>query len=259
MRIIDLHTHLGKWFFPIEKVTVHDFLRVMERNGIETSVISSSRAVFHDFRIGNRELADAIQTDKRLLGFLFLNPNYLEESLQEMDRYMGQEEFVGLGELYHKGYIGDQTIDSYGHMRILERLLERFPQRLVLFHCFGEGFEALAKVATRFPQITFIAGHMGGPEFEPAIECLREVDNVYLEICSSSPVSGKIETAVQKVGAGRVVFGSDSTLLNPAFIIGTVVDSRISDGEKEQILYQNGRRLLAASEVASRNAAPHGA
>jgi len=244
MRIIDLHTHLGKWFFPIEKVGVEDFLKIMEKNGIERSVISSGRAIVHDFRVGNRELAGAIRHRQKLLGFLFLNPNYLEESFEEMDRYLGEEKFVGLGELYHKGYIGDQTIDGYGHKRILERLMEKFPQRLVLFHCWGDAIEPLVRVAEEFPEIRFIAGHMGGPDYERAAERFGEADNVYLEICSSSPERGKIETAVRKVGAGRVVFGSDASLLNPAFVIGTVVGSELSEAEKEQIFYLNARNLL---------------
>ena len=245
MQIIDLHTHLGKWFFPIEKVNVDDFLRLMEKNEIELSVVSSIRAIAHDFREGNRELAQAIKHRQNLLGYLFLNPNYLEESFEEMDKYLSEEKFVGLGELYNEGYIGSQTLNCDGHKRILERLLEKFSQRLVLFHCWGKnGISRLLEVAREFPEINFIAGHMGNPDWEVAAESFGKLENVYLEICSSLPARRKIETVVETIGAERVVFGSDSSLINPAFIIGMVVDSEINERDKEKIFYLNAKRLL---------------
>lgn len=245
MKIIDLHTHLGKWFFPIQKTSVDDFLRIMDRNEIEVSVLSSTRSIVYDFQEGNKELAQAIGDQRNLLGYLFLNPNYLKESFDEMDKYLDDEKFVGLGELYDQGYIGSQTLDCDGHKRILERLLEKFAQRLVLFHCWGNsGVSRLSEVARQFPEINFIAGHMGTPDWEEAAERFREIENVYLEICSSSPVRGKIETAVEAMGAESVVFGSDSSLINPAFVMGMVVDSEISEEDKEKILYLNAKRLL---------------
>ena len=95
-----------------------------------------------------------------------------------------------------------------------------------------------------FPDLTFIAGHMGGDDYERAAVRFREVDNVYLEICSSSPDRGKIETVVRDIGSERVVFGSDSTLLNPAVLLGMVVDSEISEEDKVRILYSNARGFL---------------
>ena len=245
MKIIDVHTHLGKWFFPIEKTSIDNFLRIMDKNEIEVSVLSSTRSIVYDFQEGNKELAQAIKDRPNLLGYLFLNPNYLKESFDEMDKYLNEEKFVGLGELYDQGYIGSQTLDCDGHKRILERLLEKFPQRLVLFHCWANnGVSRLLEVARESLEIKFLAGHMGNPDWEEAVERFREMENVYLEICSSSPVRGKIETAVETVGAERVVFGSDSSLINPAFIIGMVVDSEIREEDKEKIFYLNAERLL---------------
>jgi len=247
MGAIDLHAHLGKWFFPIEADGVDDLLRFMEKNDIELSVVSSSRALVYDFREGNRELWEAIRGRRELLGYLFLNPNYLEESYEEMDRYLVREGFVGLGELYDGGYIGGQRLDCDGHRRILERMLERFPQRLVLFHCWGrDGVSRLLRLAKEFPEVKFVAGHMGHPDWELAAESFRDVPNVYLEICSSSPIRGKLESVVRRIGADRVVFGSDSTLINPAFVLGMVEESELGDEEKEMILRLNARKLLGA-------------
>lgn len=243
MRIIDLHTHYGKWFYPIGKGGIKDFLDIMDRNEIEISVVSSSLALLYDFREGNRELMDILRSCRNLLGYLFLNPNYLQESFREMDKYLHDENFVGLGELYDEGFIGSKTLSCDNHKRILERLLKRFSQRVVLFHCLESGIFQLLEIASEFKEISFIAGHMGSSEYELAAETFKNVTNVYLEVCSR-PFRGKIETVTRKIGAERVVFGSDYCLVDPAFMIGMVVESRIGEDEKERIFYLNARNLL---------------
>lgn len=246
MKIIDLHTHYGKWFFPIEKDNINDFLRIMRKNEIEISVVSSSMAIVYNFEEGNKELANILMHHPQLFGYLFLNPNYLDQSFKEMDKYLYSERFIGLGELYDEGYIGSKTLNGEGYKQILKRLLEKFSQRLVLFHCGGKrGIFRLLEVAKEFPEINFIAGHMGNPEWETAAKTFKKVKNVYLEICSSFPCQDKIKTVVKEIGAQRVVFGSDSTLINPAFIIGMVIESDINKEEKERIFYLNAKDLLS--------------
>ena len=245
MKIIDLHSHFGKWFLPIEKTGISDFLKIMKKNEIELSVLSSAQAIVCDFQGGNRELLRAIKHQQNLLGLLFLNPNYLKESFDQMDKYLSEEKFVGLGELYDGGYIGNQTLNCDGHKRIMERMLQKFRQRIVLFHCWGKtGILRLLEMAKEFPEINFIAGHMGNPDWEIAARTFKKTKNVYLELCSSYPIAGKIESVVKEIGAERVIFGSDSSLINPAFIIGMVVDSEISKKDKEKVFYLNAKDLL---------------
>jgi len=86
---------------------------------------------------------------------------------------------------------------------------------------------------------------MGNPEWETAARTFKRVKNVYLEICSSFTCRSKIETVVKEIGAQRIVFGSDSTLINPTFIIGMVIESDISKEEKEKIFYLNAKDLLS--------------
>ena len=248
MKIIDMHAHYGKWgLFPMEKNSINDFLRIMRKNEIEISVVSSSLALIYDFKEGNKKLADVLKHHHELLGYLFLNPNYLSQSFKEMDRYLQNEEFIGLGELYDEGYIGSKALNCEGHKRILERLLKKFSQRLVLFHCDGKrGIFQLLEVAKEFPEINFLAGHLGAADRECglAAKTFRKIKNVYLEICGSSIYRDRIETVVREIGAQRVVFGSDSTILTPAVDIGAVVGSDISREEKEKIFYLNAKDLL---------------
>jgi predicted TIM-barrel fold metal-dependent hydrolase len=55
---------------------------------------------------------------------------------------------------------------------------------------------------------------------------------------------GKLEEAVDKAGAEKIMFGSDLTLLNPAHTIGMVMDAEISENDKEKIFYLNAKRVF---------------
>jgi len=80
---------------------------------------------------------------------------------------------------------------------------------------------------------------MGGDKWPQGLEAVAELQNVYLDPCPSFPDADKIHRAVQTVGAGRVVFGSDANLLNPAFIWGLVQDAGLSQDEISKIAYEN--------------------
>ena len=87
--------------------------------------------------------------------------------------------------------------------------------------------------------------HMGGDDWPYALEVAADRPNVLLELCSGLAPVGKIEQAVAMVGADRLLFGSDLTILDPGYTLGTVLGSEISEAEKRSILYNNAKRVFA--------------
>jgi predicted TIM-barrel fold metal-dependent hydrolase len=53
-----------------------------------------------------------------------------------------------------------------------------------------------------------------------------------------------IEQLVNEAGADRVLFGSDTPLMDPRGQLGKIITADISDKAKEQILGLNAQRLL---------------
>jgi len=96
-----------------------------------------------------------------------------------------------------------------------------------------------------FPNATFLMGHMlwDYEDFEPV---LRACDNVYLTTTSSHRFRG-IEEMVLRVGASKLVFGSDASYHELAFGLGTIAFARISDQDKRQILGLNMRAIMQAN------------
>ena len=246
MKAIDVHAHFGKWFFPIEADSVAALLDMMARNDIAKAVLSSALAIIYDFREGNAAMARAVAESSSLYGYLFLNPNYVRASLLEMERYLGANpKFVGL-KLYSGGYIGDQLLDCPGHRVFLTELQRKYPRvNCVLFHTYScVEARQLLEIARAFPGLNFIMGHMGGTEWPTAVGIVAEAPNIYLELCSGNQARGLIETGVATVGARRVVFGSDMTLLNPAWTLGAIASAEIPDAEKACIVHDNAARLF---------------
>ena len=102
----------------------------------------------------------------------------------------------------------------------------------------------LAEAARRFPNARFVAAHSGNtpPARKLAIAAARELPNYYLETASTFRTPGVTEELVAGAGAERVVFGSDTPLMDPRPQIGKIITADISDAAKRLILGENARR-----------------
>ena len=242
MKAIDVHAHYGRWFFSIYDDGVSDILRALGHADVERVILNSAKSLIYHPAEGNRDLAKAIKGHPQLLGYVFFNPNYVETGIEDMERYLSLPNFVGVGEIYSGSYIG-APFDCEGHRRLFEALQNKFPEKPALCHC---GAGDIAKMARAFPRLKFILAHAnfteGGEDFAALI---KDCPNVWVEPCSSSPTREKVEGLVKALGADRVLFGSDLMLLAPEFTMGMIEDARISDKDKEKILYLNAKRLFA--------------
>ena len=104
----------------------------------------------------------------------------------------------------------------------------------------------LADVAPRYPRAKFVSGHSGNtPECRAqAIAAANANPNVYLETCSTFRTPGVIEQLVAEAGADRVLFGSDTPLMDPRPQLGKIITAQISDEAKAQVLGGNAARIL---------------
>jgi predicted TIM-barrel fold metal-dependent hydrolase len=118
----------------------------------------------------------------------------------------------------------------------------------VLIHTWApDGVKRVCSLASRFPDLNILMGHMGGTreqDWRAGIEGASVTPNTYLEICGSLLHRDRIAEAVKVVGSHRILHGSDATLISPAWSIGQVLGSEISDEDKRNILYDNAVRLF---------------
>ena len=237
--IIDVHAHYGKWFFAIEATGIKDMLHILDKYGIKRCILSSSLAVVYDFREGNAELDQILDKDERLLGYVVVNCNYLRESRRALGRYLSKNKFVGVK--MHPTYTR-QPINSLASMAMMD-IIEEYGVPLLL-HTYGAETAQVEEAAKAHPDLKIIMGHMGGDMWLKAIEVAKRTPNTWLELCCSCQETGKVEQAVEAVGAQRMLFGSDLTLIDPAWTLGMVKDAHITAKEREMILRGNAKQLF---------------
>ncbi len=243
--VIDSHTHYGPWYFPLDHLDWEGFKKSLNRAGIEGAIISSSSAIVYDFREGNAELSQVLKGENNIWGYVTVNFNYLEESLEEVERYLRDPlttRFVGIK--VHPLLAG-KSFDCKEADRIVERAIRY--QTPFLIHTFNSPIESprnVLRVSKEYPQALFILGHMGGYEWEVGIEVAKERPNVYLEVCSTCTEPRKLRQAVDAVGPQRVLFGTDATLFEPAYMRMALEDAGLTQEEMKWVLGESARRLF---------------
>jgi predicted TIM-barrel fold metal-dependent hydrolase len=149
----------------------------------------------------------------RLIGFARMDPGQGEAARVLFVKAIEELGFRGL-KLHPFGY--RQPPDSEQTL-----VLVREAARLgvpTLFHCGDEEYTTphmIARCAAKVPEAKIILGHMGGYfHVDEAMRVAAAHENLYLET-SASPYPDRIKTAVETVGADRVIFASDGPGCDP--------------------------------------------
>jgi len=237
--IIDAHAHIACWEELGISGDADYVIELMDLYNIDVACISNSRALRYNFIEGNESILKAVRKyPKRLLGYAAINPWYGEEAVKEVERRINRDGMIGL-----KLHVSHTRINY--HSSLYDPIFEEASDLgvPVLIHCYDGGASA-DRVAAKHPKVKLILGHMGGADWFDAILVAERHRNIYLEICSSIVERGMIESAVRRVGAERVLFGTDMPLLDPVVSLSKVLDAEISESEKDLILGENMRKIL---------------
>jgi predicted TIM-barrel fold metal-dependent hydrolase len=238
--VIDGHIHVHDWphgasYNSVDEM-VEDAVTRMDANGVEACCVLSGgyMAAGTDYTVGNDVLLELIsRLPDRLIGFLSVNPNDRAESiLAELKRVEKRGiRCIKLLNSYQQGYPGDGP----NLMEVYRFAADR--NMLVLNHHWPG--DVLLRIAEQFPTVDFIMAHYGGGGYD----LLTARPNIHANIWGLGPV-GFLEKAVQAIGPGKFMFGSDG-FMNPLSVgIGLVVYADIPDEAKRQILGLNVARLL---------------
>lgn len=238
--IIDVHGHLGPWPFPMRNPDGACVRDLMARWGISKTILSHTKAIVNDFVEGNAEMAEAIAGSDDLYGYVTINPNYVEASLREIDKYLHLPSFVGVK--FHPGYAAI-SIDSPATVDIAAHFAAR--KTPFLIHTWGPAEVAkIGRLAEQFPELPIIMGHGGANGWREAIDVINNTPNTYTEFCNSSVEPAKARTTIDAVGADRVLFGTDAGLFDPAFCVGLYEEANLTPDEQRAILHDNAAKLF---------------
>jgi len=248
MEIIDFHAHLGPYY---NMYTPHpdagSMVRVMDICGIDKVVVSATPAICADMVLGNTMMLDAIKAHRgRVYGACFVNGNYPELSLDELHRCFSEDRDVVYVKLHP--VLVKCRMDDRRMRKIYEFASER--KLFILVHTWLDedpygNQDLFASVVKDYPEVKWLMGHTGGPHGGPhGIGIAEELPNVFLDITMSMCPARQIEYFVERVGADRVLFGTDNPFIDPRPQIGRLFLADISHEDRMKIAGGNVRRYI---------------
>lgn len=243
--VVAWHEHVsGSDPHHVDLKQVDKAVEVMDLFGIDKVVTSLPLAAERQctpelFRAANDRTYETISRHPgRLYGQAFVNPGYMRETLEELER-CADLGFVGV-KLYHQYYMDDPA-----QFPMIEKCIQlNFPILMHSAKCtdwetnsvqprLSNGVH-MANIAARYPEATFIMGHIGGGgDWKWSIEAIQDSPNVIADIGGSVHDRPMIEEAVALLGADRMVFATDGPWASG---MGKILGADISLEDKKTIL-----------------------
>lgn len=225
-------------------MTIPNLLCDMQRHQIDVSVVLPIE--YADGRDRSAQVIAACRQTNALIPFCSVHPNDARWR-EKLDTYL------------RSGAQGLKLHPNFQRIRMnsaeVGDICEAFaPHRLpLIIHSGVTGRERRTRryadvtefspILRRFPDMPVVLAHAGIAQYEAAIELARRHEQVYLEI-SGQPAQ-HIRQALDALGAGRLLFGSDWPFWNQRHALQAVRDAADGDAAIEQaMLGVNAARLL---------------
>jgi predicted TIM-barrel fold metal-dependent hydrolase len=181
-------------------------------------------------------LAACADTDGRLVPFFFANPHRPPGTYRtRAAEFRGLEispavHGIGLTDSRVMGLV--DVAAEFGH-----------PVYVVCLAGLSAGVAELAGLARRFRRVSFVLGHSGIGNIDLyALTLIESEPNIFLE--TSGGYTCVAEAALRRLGADRVVFGSEYPLQHPSVELAKFEALRISPEQWQQVAWDNAHRLL---------------
>jgi predicted TIM-barrel fold metal-dependent hydrolase len=241
-RAIDVHAHSGPLPHDVAELTDEELLaELARRNNTRYAIASSVLAIDADSEAGNRELVEGCRRLPNRLGYLYVDPDDLPATRDQIRRWGESPGIVG-------AKVSCETSERLtGSPQVWElfNLLAEFGKPVKIHNDGADWDQHLLRIARQHPRLPIIVAHggLGFPDM-PAARLAAAADNVYVEMCSSFAQISIVRDVVAAVPRHKLMFGTDAPLLDPGFVLGTYQDAAIPADQQDDVFYANAARLF---------------
>ena len=192
----------------------------------------------------NDDMAAVIRRHQNVHGYCYVNPRHGRTAHEDFRRRLEDDGFVGL-KLWVATLADDPLVFPFVETAIEHRLP-------VLVHAWRKTFaqmryESTASnveaLAARYPEARLIMAHLGG-QVESAMAAVQNMPNVRVDTSGTPIGQGEVSLAVRRLGAERVIFGTDAPGATIAGSVGKILDAGLTPEEWELVTHGNMRVLL---------------
>lgn len=214
--------------------------------GITRHVVHSVATTAHQVRSINEFIKRETEAHPEFIGFITLHPELSDAKLRaEVEWALGNGmRGVKLHPDFQRFYVDGESAE-----RIYRAVGSRLP---LLLHIGDDRYEfskptRLARMARKYPEVTFIAAHFGAYRCWGDAEVYTGLTNVYFDTSSSLAYISP-ERAAQLIGiygAERFLFATDFPMWSASGELERFYKIPLTDSERELILSGNIKRLLS--------------
>ena len=251
---IDAHNHpriFGEKDHALNQEWIDNLLRASEMLNIEKMCISSPHTSDQfvkpeTVKECNDATFDCMNYSDKFWGFCFINPGWAKEACEEIKRCFDLG-MIGI-KLYHHYFMNDPAQTA------VCELAGKLGLPILMHSGKLNGECAIAQprtsdashmieAAKRFPQTTFIQGHIGGGgDWEWNIRTLEvSPQNLYVDISGSVHDAEIIRKLVDAIGAERVLFATDMSF---EASVGKLLDANVTATERKLIARDNFLKIM---------------
>jgi predicted TIM-barrel fold metal-dependent hydrolase len=252
-RIIDIHTHPIFFEDNISEKQIDALVRYSRKLGIVKMVSLGDvlrygpKPVAKHLKIINDESHALVKRHPDFfIAFCYLNPLLGEKAVRaEVDRCVGELGFRGIkleiaNNASHAAMKAVMKVAEEFNVPVLQHTWATQHSRLRLTH--SDSIDTCA-LARRHPNTRVIMAHLPGIGHRGVLEAIG-IDNLVVDTSACLPFAGLVEFAYEKLGATRVLYGSDLPIRELSSCIARVTSAPIPEAAKTRILYDNAAREL---------------
>lgn len=263
MKVIDSHLHV------LEHASI-DGEMLLTRHGLLKDIFNSLSLRVNEYGLEKALIyvldESLILNDDNYDNLLRCKHENLFLSIRVPNKIVDMEEFLkkacnanirNIKILPYEDYITEDKYDYYLNASKIADKLGLFITVCCTYgskHIYEINNLTLAKLIAENVNTTVVMAHAGGARVLDAMSIALDIDNIMMDLAFSlsfwegSSVMQDIAFCIKKVGADRILFGSDGPHLNVKQTIDVAKDFfnqyNFSDLDKENMFYKNADRLI---------------
>ena len=213
--------------------------------GVEKFVVHSCATTPHQVHTINEFIKSEVDLHPEFIPFMTLHEDLSEEEMLKEIEWCKNNGFKGvkLHPDFQKFYI-----DSESAEKIYTAVGDKLP---ILLHVGDNRYEysepkRLAKMAKKYPFVTFIGAHFGGYRRWHEVEVYKGLNNVYFDTCSSLAfiTPEKAKEIIDLLGVDKFFFATDFPMWDAKGEIERFNKIPLTEEEREMIFSKNIKKLL---------------
>ena len=235
--IFDVETYYAPGFALADQQGFALLQAQLDEAGIDRAVLFPMPDQLHTDNEGLRAL---LAQDSRFVAVASMNPHHGQAAQDELRRALAEWGFRGL-KLMPVHYAFRAAGPAADPLIALAREFD-VPVTVHSGNFFCHPLE-IAEMASRFPDVTFIMDHMGYRYYVlEAILAAARCPNIYLATTAVFEPHF-IQMAIKRVGAGRIIFGSNAPMVIPRLQLEVIRALKLPAAEEELICGKTAARL----------------